>query len=333
MPVSFATRGRRRARPRAGVDELAQRRERLARAGASRGGGGADTSTTSPRGGCSRVVRGQLGGAPAADFLVQLRQLAADRDRALGVARGEQRERAPPGGAGTRTRRASRAAPRQQPLELGALARQEARRSASARPAARRRRARSATALGPGSTSTGERRPRGTRARARSRGRRSSGMPASETSATTVARRAIRATSSRARARSLCSWKLTSAARRSRGGRAAPCVWRVSSQATTSASRSAASTRSVTSSRLPIGVGHTTSRPTGAPRGGHPANIGCLPMAPDERRAAAVHALPRRPPAAAPRASERAASSRRVQHARRAPAAGRGAGARARAAG
>ena len=36
---------------------------------------------------------------------------------------------------------------------------------------------------------------------------------------------------------------------------------RVSSQATTSASRSADSTRSVTSSRLPIGVGQTTSRP------------------------------------------------------------------------
>ena len=36
---------------------------------------------------------------------------------------------------------------------------------------------------------------------------------------------------------------------------------RVSSQATTSASRSAASTRSVTSSRLPIGVGQTTSAP------------------------------------------------------------------------
>ena len=39
----------------------------------------------------------------------------------------------------------------------------------------------------------------------------------------------------------------------------------VSSQATTSASRSAASTRSVTSSRLPIGVGQTTSRPVMSP--------------------------------------------------------------------
>ena len=38
-----------------------------------------------------------------------------------------------------------------------------------------------------------------------------------------------------------------------------PCVWRVSSHATTSASRSAVSTRSVMSSRFPIGVGQTTS--------------------------------------------------------------------------
>ena len=42
-------------------------------------------------------------------------------------------------------------------------------------------------------------------------------------------------------------------------------VRRVSSQATTSASRSAASTRSVMSSRLPIGVGQTTSRPALTP--------------------------------------------------------------------
>ena len=41
-------------------------------------------------------------------------------------------------------------------------------------------------------------------------------------------------------------------------------VWRVSSQAIRSAPLSTSSTRSVTSSRLPIGVGQTTNRPTGA---------------------------------------------------------------------
>ena len=45
---------------------------------------------------------------------------------------------------------------------------------------------------------------------------------------------------------------------RRRSGRAASRVRRVSSQATTSASRRAESTRSVTSSRFPIGVGQTT---------------------------------------------------------------------------
>ena len=38
-------------------------------------------------------------------------------------------------------------------------------------------------------------------------------------------------------------------------------VWRVSSQAIASAPASVSSARSVTSCRLPIGVGHTTSRP------------------------------------------------------------------------
>ena len=44
-------------------------------------------------------------------------------------------------------------------------------------------------------------------------------------------------------------------------------VCRVSSQAITSAAASVSSTRSVTSSRLPIGVGQTVRRPTGASGG------------------------------------------------------------------
>ena len=84
-------------------------------------------------------------------------------------------------------------------------------------------------------------------------------------------------------------------------------VWRVSSHATTSASRKPRSTRSVTSSRLPIGVGHTTSLPFAGARPSvtassrrHWANIES-PMANGDRPQAAVHPLPRGPEAAAPR--------------------------------
>ena len=69
---------------------------------------------------------------------------------------------------------------------------------------------------------------------------------------------------------------------------------RVSSQATTSASRSAASTRSVTSSRLPIGVGQTTSRPLTTP-----------PPRPGRRRTA------RRPGARGPASPRRPSPPRR----------------------
>src|ERR687893_650306 len=90
-------------------------------------------------------------------------------------------------------------------------------------------------------------------------------MPASETSATTTPSR-MRPTSSAARARSLCSWYETSFALTPyRSSRVR--VRRVSSHATTSASRSAERTRSVTSSRFPIGVGQTTSRPAISGRG------------------------------------------------------------------
>ena len=58
--------------------------------------------------------------------------------------------------------------------------------------------------------------------------------------------------SSAARFASLCSWVASAAAPRSVPGRAGR-AWRVSSQRTTSAARSSPRTRSVTSSRLPIG--------------------------------------------------------------------------------
>ncbi len=81
-------------------------------------------------------------------------------------------------------------------------------------------------------------------------------MPASLTSAT-VSPASARATSSGMRARSLCSCRLTSRAARMPWRSSRIRVWRVSSQASTSASPKTRSTRSVTSSRLPIGVGHT----------------------------------------------------------------------------
>src|SRR3954447_3277119 len=90
-------------------------------------------------------------------------------------------------------------------------------------------------------------------------------MPASVHSATTSPA-AARATRPPARSRSLCSWTLTSSRARPPWRSSSTRVRRVSSQATTSASRSAASTRRVTSSRLPIGVGQTTSRPSAIDR-------------------------------------------------------------------
>ena len=85
-------------------------------------------------------------------------------------------------------------------------------------------------------------------------------MPASETSAT-VSPACIRSTSSGGPLLLVVLVVADELSRSRRSGRAASRVRRVSSQATTSASRSAESTRSVTSSRLPIGVGQTTSRP------------------------------------------------------------------------
>ena len=120
-----------------------------------------------------------------------------------------------------------------------------------------------------------------------------SGIPASDTSATTAPPR-IFSTSSAARARSLCSWYETSRAftpYRSSSTR----VRRVSSHATTSASRSADSTRRVMSSRFPIGVGHTTSLPLTAPA--TPAPSARRPSSPPRRRSGRAGRAP--PPVSA----------------------------------
>jgi len=114
------------------------------------------------------------------------------------------------------------------------------------------------TALGPGSTSTSIPPAMHSRTSAKP-GSEINGVPASDTSAMSAPAR-IRCASARARPFSLCSCRLTSDA--SIAWRSSSCrVCLVSSQAIASACASAASTRSVTSCRLPIGVGHTRSRP------------------------------------------------------------------------
>ena len=105
------------------------------------------TSTTSPRGGCSRVPRGELGGGAAHDLLVQLGQLAAHRDRALGVELGEHRERRrdPP----RRLERDQRLGRGKAPARARRACAAGSRRTASGRPAARSRRAPRAPPTGP----------------------------------------------------------------------------------------------------------------------------------------------------------------------------------------
>ena len=124
-------------------------------------------------------------------------------------------------------------------------------------------------------------------------------MPASLTSAT-VSPAPTRATNSRARARSLCSCRLTSRAAGTPCRSSRICVWRVSSHATTSAVRSASSTRNVTSSRLPIGVAHTSNRPVRRRfnrrvLGAHLATIGSATRVP--RKSAAARPQPDQPTA------------------------------------
>src|SRR5438876_1902870 len=107
------------------------------------------------------------------------------------------------------------------------------------------------------------------------------GSPASETSAyDSPARR--RGSSSATRFASLCSWYDISRAWIPCRCRS-PAVWRVSSQRTKSTSSSTRSTRSVTSSRLPIGVAQTKSGnllkslerdQPGADQAGHRAELG-----------------------------------------------------------
>ena len=167
-----------------------------------RGGAAPMTSTTSPRGGLARVALGQRGRLAAHDLLVELRQLAADRDRSRGIERREHLQAKRPRAAATRTPRASPpppAAPRAAPACAAG-----SRRSASARRAGRSPPARRS----PPTARAAPRPPAPRRCsprRARSPGRDTSGMPASETSATT-APSTIRPTSSGVRSRSLCSW-------------------------------------------------------------------------------------------------------------------------------
>ena len=223
------------------------------------------TSTTSPRAGARgsarRAPRRCRGGLPRGAWSARGRPPRGAPGRARRAARA-----CPPAAAATRTRRASR------------RLRRAARASS---PRAARQEADEAPALGgqPGGDERGQHRarpgqhldargpPRGTRARARSRGRRSAACRRRETSATTAPVAHAR-DAARARARVRC-------ARGSSPARAGDPV-AVEQHAACGAcprrrprrrSRSAASTRSVTSSRLPIGVGHTTSRPTGASAG------------------------------------------------------------------
>ena len=157
-------------------------------------------------------------------------------------------------------------------------------------------------------------------------------MPASETSATTSP--GAHPLEQLARARAFVVLVEAHRAARSIPWRSSStCVWRVSSQATTSASASAASTRSVTSSRLPIGVGTHDQPPDWRVRGGHPANIGsacrCRPP-PDAPNATSHRSTPATAPGAGcclAAARTRTGSSRRSPPARRSAAGSGGAGA------
>ena len=114
-----------------------------------------------------------------------------------------------------------------------------------------------------------------------------------------------------ARARSLCSCRLTSGALDLDGGRAARACAACPRTRPRRPAPSTASTRSVTSSRLPIGVGQTTQPPDCHLRGSHPANIGsarCAPS-PSSRRSTRATA---RAGACCPGARERAGRHRRV---------------------
>ena len=238
------------------------------------------TSTISPRGGVLADMGGQLGGAAAADFLVQLGQLAADRHRALGVERRRAARASPRAAAATRTRRAS-------------PARRASRRSSSPRLRGRKPTKRQRSAGSPEATSAVTRRSapaaprpaarrRGTRARARSRGRR----PAACRRRTPAPRPRpprMRATSSRGARAFVVLVEADQRARRSRGARAARACGacpRRRSRRPRAARRARAASRP---RRLPIGVGHTTSRPTARLRGSHRANIGSAPMAAEHR--------------------------------------------------
>ena len=136
-----------------------------------------------------RVARRQLGRRAADHLLVDLGQLARDRDRALGVERGQDLRATRRRAWATRTPRASpgrRTSPATRP-SCGA----GSRRTATGRRAARWPPSAASAADGPGSTSTAS--PAATHAwTSTNPGSETSGVPASETSATTVPSRILR---------------------------------------------------------------------------------------------------------------------------------------------
>ncbi len=217
------------------------------------------TSTISPRGGCSRVVRGQLGGAAAADFLVQLGQLAADRHRALAGRARRAAPASPPGAAGdsnaTSVSGASASSARAHPRARGR--KPTKRQRSTGRPEAT-----SARQHGARPRQHLDRQP-GRDARAHEREARVGDQRHPRVGhERDQLRRPRSAPTSSPRARAFVVLvEAHERARRSRGDPAAPACGACPRSATTSALARAASTRSVTSSRLPIGVGHTTSRP------------------------------------------------------------------------
>ena len=249
-----------------------------------------------------REALGELGRRAAHDLLEALRQLAAHGDPPLRVARGEAASEAGRrrGDSNATAARATRElVPERAQLRLARAA--GSRGSGTAPRRGRSRRAPSRRRSGPGSTVTSS--PRSSAAATRrAPGSFTPGRPG-------VARRARSARPPRAghqlgdaRA-SLCRWKLTSRAAGSRGGRAgsasAACPRRGRRRPRASSRR----TRSVTSSRLPIGVAQTTS---GTP-------VSALRRAPRTRRAR------RRPGRRRRRAPPGRSRSRRVRRERRAP--------------
>ena len=229
---------------------------------------------------------GQLGERAAQHLLVELGQLPAHGRLALRPGLGQLgQQRGQPVGALEEDRgHLERGEPLHEGPALAGRPRDEPVNSKPPPPASPETASAEVTALGPGTTVTAI--PASMAARtSRAPGSLTRGMPASLTRATVPPAR-IRATSSAARAASLCACSATIGVV-APAWRISTAVRRVSSHATTSASRRHAAARGARSSRFPIGVPTTTRPPArvtaAPPRPRRSSPRGTLPSAPMPR--------------------------------------------------